>query len=417
MIADEQTNMSFSSNAQQEIIEPGPLFDFSKISLGQPSSIQGGAYFTKILYDGKPLYIQTPKSNTRQGLLKNGKKIHCDLMFGNNDGDFIHWVEDLETTCHKRILDKSSSWFQNPLEMTDIESAFNPPLKIYKSGKFYLLRTNVKVHSITNQAMIKIYNENEMPLTMDDIQADTTIISVLEIQGIKFTTRNFQIEIELKQIMTMNTDNLFETCVIKRSHSTNTSTSTNPTQIQIEENEENKGIKIEKQEIEEELDKPKPEEIENQEIKDLGVSTQTIEDVVETSSFQNDLVNTILSTIDDEKEKKETGMEVDLDLYLEKDVNNEIKGNNTEINSCEPDDELKEFDPLYSLEAHEINNTPFQLKKRNEVYYEIYKEARKKAKQMKKDAILAYLDAKNIQKKYMLDDLESSDDEDELSQY
>jgi len=413
MIIDEQTNVSFSSNVQQEIIEPGPLFDFNKISLGQPSAIQGGAYFTKILYDGKPLYIQTPKSNTRQGLLKNGKKIHCDLMFGNNDGDFIHWVEDLETTCHKRILDKSSSWFQSPLEMTDIESAFNPPLKIYKSGKFYLLRTNVKVHSITNQAMIKIYNENEIPLTMDDIQADTTIISVLEIQGIKFTTRNFQIEIELKQIMTMNTDSLFETCVIKRAPTTNST----PTLIQSQpEDKEETKMEEKEEEIKEELSKS--EYLENEEIKDLGVSTkptQTIEEVIEelkpSSSFQNDLVNTILSTIEDEEEKKEND-------NLEKDVKDEIKSDDNEMKQqYDTDDELKEFDPLYSLEAHEINNTPFQLKKRNEVYYEIYKEARKKAKQMKKDAILAYLDAKNIQKKYMLDDLESSDDEDELSQY
>lgn len=35
-------------------------FDFSKLTLGQPSTIQGGAYFTKIKHNNKPLYIESP---------------------------------------------------------------------------------------------------------------------------------------------------------------------------------------------------------------------------------------------------------------------------------------------------------------------------------------------------------------------
>jgi hypothetical protein len=49
------------------------------------------------------------------------------------------------------------------------------------------------------------------------------------------------------------------------------------------------------------------------------------------------------------------------------------------------------------------------LKKPNQVYYEIYKQARKKAKQAKKEAIMAFLEAKNIKKTYMLEDLDESD--------
>jgi hypothetical protein len=66
------------------IIEPNSSFDFSKLSLSHPVGIQGGAYFTKILYNNKPLYIQTTKSLTRQGFVKSGKKYYCDLMFDNN---------------------------------------------------------------------------------------------------------------------------------------------------------------------------------------------------------------------------------------------------------------------------------------------------------------------------------------------
>ena len=55
------------------------------------------------------------------------------------------------------------------------------------------------------------------------------------------------------------------------------------------------------------------------------------------------------------------------------------------------------------------NLEKIQLKKPNQVYFELYKEARTKAKQAKKSAILAYLEAKNIKKTYMLENLNDSD--------
>ena len=52
----------------------------------------------------------------------------------------------------------------------------------------------------------------------------------------------------------------------------------------------------------------------------------------------------------------------------------------------------------------------FRLKKPNEVYYEIYKIAKGKAKQHKKAAITHYLEAKKIKNTYLMDDLDYSDD-------
>ena len=51
------------------------------------------------------------------------------------------------------------------------------------------------------------------------------------------------------------------------------------------------------------------------------------------------------------------------------------------------------------------------LKKPNQVYFDLYKEARKKAKIAKKQAILAYLEVKNIKKSYLIDNLDDSDSE------
>jgi len=193
-----------------DIIEPTIDYDFSKIYLGPPSTLAGGAYFTRIMYNNnKLLYVQTPKCLTKQGFVKSGKKIFADLMFDNNDTIFINWIENLESKCQELIHNKGDAWFQTKLEKDDIETAFTSPFKIYKTGKYYLLRVNVKPN-------IKIYNETDTVIKIEDITPDKNIISILEIQGIKFTSRNFQIEIELKQSMVVSPDPFLDECFIKK---------------------------------------------------------------------------------------------------------------------------------------------------------------------------------------------------------
>ena len=215
------------------IIEPNESFDFSKLTLSLPTSIQGGAYFTKMNHLNKPLYIQTTKCLTKQGIVKTGKKIHCDLMFDNNSEELIHWFEKLETKCQQLIYEKSESWFQTKLELMDIESAFSSIIRIYKSGKFYLVRTNIKNNSLNNMPIIKIYDENENNLSIEDVTPDSNVISILEIQGIKFTNRSFQIEIELKQVMVLSHEPIFENCVIKTEHFRKNQVSKEPTPINM----------------------------------------------------------------------------------------------------------------------------------------------------------------------------------------
>ena len=93
------------------------------------------------------------------------------------------------------------------------------------------------------------------------------------------------------------------------------------------------------------------------------------------------------------------------------------KGTDRTKNFKENTDELKEVDFMDVSALESIT-----LKKPNQVYYEIYKAAIKKAKMAKKEAIIAFLEAKNIKKTYMLENLDESDsdtdmDLDNLSEY
>uniref|UniRef100_A0A6C0HVN4 Uncharacterized protein n=1 Tax=viral metagenome TaxID=1070528 RepID=A0A6C0HVN4_9ZZZZ len=370
----------------ENICYPNKLFDFSDITLAHPTSIQGGAYFTKILQKNKPLYIEAPKCLTKQGFVKNGKKMYTELMFNINDEEFIHWIENLEVKCQKLIYDKSDVWFQNKLEMNDIESAFTSPLRIYKSGKFYLMRVNVKMNYSTNNPHIKIYNENETALTIDDVNVETNVISIMEVQGIKFTSRNFQIELELKQLMVLNTDIIFDSCLIK--------TTGNNNKIQAIDN--NVFMKIQEEQMLEEpmLEEPMLEE----------EPTKTLENTLSSLSLLEKLSDSIIN----EETQKPT-----IPFIIDVSANNPspsppIDDLNIEELSQDNLNELCEFDINTNLNSLET----ITLKKPNQVYYEIYKEARKKAKSAKREAIVAFLEAKNIKKTYMLDDLDESDSDD-----
>jgi len=402
----------------ENIVEPNENFDFSKITLAHPSGIQGGAYFTKIEYMGKPLYIQTTKSLTRQGIVKTGKKYYCDLMFDNNSEILINWFENLEETCQKLIYNKSESWFQNHLEITDVENAFSSVLRVYKSGKYYLVRTNVKNSQLTNEPAVKIYNENEVSLTINDVSNETNIISILEVQGIKFTTRNFQIEIELKQIMVLNNEKIFESCLIKKKGEKKTENQN--TNLQPTDNLETiKGLEnIEDLESIEDLEINSVSNFEDEKNKEMNTTSleKSKIDLINESNITEDTLirsepnNNETNYLDEihkldynndglHSSNSENITEIDLDLEIE-DLTNET------IN--EESKDLKEVELNFGLEQQN-NLETMTLKKPNQVYYELYKEARQKAKVAKKMAIIAYLEAKNIKKSYMIENLNESD--------
>jgi hypothetical protein len=361
------------------IIEPNDSFDFSKLSLAHPVGIQGGAYFTKIELNNKPLYIQTSKSLTRQGFVKTGKKYYCDLMFDKNSETIIHWLENLEEKCHKLIYEKKDAWFQGNLEESDIETAFNPLIRIYKSGKYYLLRTNVK-NSKDDIPALKIYNEKEVSLGISDITTETEIICILDIQGIKFTSRNFQIEIELKQVMALDNEPIFDNCLIKTKK-----TSKPLEEVNILQSLEEKTTTIVEDEnnLEDEMVVEEPIIEEQKNINTLD-TLDTLEEIERFDLLQPD----------EPKEQENISLDINFEDLLE-----DIEENNDILKEISNDD----------LNLDKNDTTLLTLKKPNQVYFELYKEARNKAKQAKKNAILVYLEAKNIKKTYMIENINDSD--------
>ena len=354
------------------IYETNESFDFgNNVHFISPKSITGGNYFIKCLTSGQnPLYIQTPKCKSKQKIVKTGKKIYGDLVFSHDDESFLKWMEEFETVCQKTLFERRSEWFDSELEMHDIENSFSASLKTYKSGKQHVLRANIPVR--LGKSALKIYDESEQEVDMDTIVENTNLITILEVQGIRCSSRSFQLEYEIKQMLVLNPVDIFEKCILLPKSkvlpplppiSLGNNDSGNKEEGEGKEGEEKEEEKEEEEKEEKEEEKEEKEKREEK----------------------------------DKKEKEEIDIETidikDLGIQFDKEL------------------DLETIDLSLPEDSEEIET--IQLKKRKEVYFEMYKEAKRKAKMAREFALSAYLEAKRIKNTYLMDEALNSDDEED----
>jgi hypothetical protein len=421
----------------ESIHEPDEKFVFDKIKMTSPQSLGNGNFMIKYIYDKMPLYIKPPKCSTKQGIVKVGKKLFCDLIFSRDNESFIQWIENLETFTQKCIYDNRSKWFDVPLEMHDIEGFFTSSLKSFKSGKYYNIRVNIP--SVLGKCSLKIYNEKEEDVDPESINENTEMMAIMEIQCVKCSSRSFQIELELKQIMVLEPVKLFDKCIFsslrnsfdrgsnsfdrgsnsfdrgsnsfdRGSNSFDRGSNSNNDNDYVATNN-NSSIQLS-------ANKPHnyTNEIHSDSVNDTLVIDTDNALIIHTEPNDHNNTNLISLVMDEKINNSFENMEKDEKEDMEKDEKEDmekIKDMNTELAFEPPVQELSgltEFD--INLDEIAIDEQPVQLKQRNDVYYEMYREARRKAKIAKDLALSAYLEAKRIKNTYLLDSVNDSDDSD-----
>ena len=386
-------NFSLKNLRMDNILDINDKFDFDTLNLENPMPMQGGNFFTKINYSNKmlPLFIQLPKCNSKNGIIKNNtsKKSHIDLLFNYFDSNILSWFESLENKCRELIYNKKNEWFNSEMELDDIESMFLPTLKSFKSGKYIVLRANIPSSKNIKKEYCMIYDENEMILTSDKVTEDKELIPLISIDGIKFSSKSFQLEINIPQIMILNLENTIKKdFMIKRKENT------------LEDNS------IYKKSVEEESKKKiNAADSETNENNENHKNHENNENHENHENHENDENN--------ENHKSNENNENHDNNNLKK--NHENHENEETIaktdNIKEKDLEEKDLEEINDLDLNIDNLDEISLKNPEDIYIEIYTSARNKAKQMKKAAIDAYFHAKNIKSKYGITENYSSDDE------
>ena len=379
-------------------------YDFSKVILTHPESLHGGSFFTKLNINNDMLYLQTPKCISKQGVaISSGKKSYIDLMFSSDDSAFIEFMENLEKSCVEKIHEKKNSWFTNDIDLNDIENAFTATLRPYKAGKFYLLRANIAPSkNLVKLPTCFVFDESENSLTLEDIKPENDLITVLEIQGIKFTSKSFQFEIILRQALIVANKPVFQACVIKKniqstigadSIASIASTTTAYTSNNNNNNNNNHIYNAVANAVANADHAVSDDDTENEHVGDIAnehlgdISNESVGDILNESVGENVITNT----------DTDTDKDTDTDTFIN------MKKNQNNLEKTEPL-EMKE---ITDADLEIINDENIKLKKPNDIYYEIYCAAKEKARTARKLAFDAYLEVKKIKKIYMLDDSDS----------
>jgi len=203
-------------------------FCMDDLRLTTPTVVQNGnSHFTRILVDDSPLYFQTPRCDTKQGIvITTAKKTYYDLILDSNSETshttkeftaFVEWIQTLEDAIIKLLHTNGKLWFRDPLSEDDIRALFTSPLKPLKGGSQLSLRINVPT-SVTRalQYACTVFDENEKLVHLNYITPEHQLISIIEVLGVRFTSSSFHLDLASKQIAVVTNQPLFQTCVIKK---------------------------------------------------------------------------------------------------------------------------------------------------------------------------------------------------------
>jgi hypothetical protein len=367
------------------IFETNETFPLDRMTLLTPKPITGGNHFSRFHIDDSPVFVHLPKCTNKQGIQTSGtKKAYMDLQFTNDQERFLKWLENLIEKVQEVLCQNSASWFANEMDKVEIEDTFQSPLKPYRSGQMYLMRVNIPIRM--GKIVLPMFDEDENQIESDMVKAGNTVLGILEIQGLKFSAKSLQLEMEMKQLLVLPSLSLFEKCVLTVPHKTPIS---HPTAITPP------------------APAPNLLQIESPQAK-TETKTET-ETETETENLAITFHEPTPESIDNHPEPQ---IEPQIEPEVETETEKERIPEPLEEPKPEPEDKLEDVDIcLENMTLQPIEK--LQLKNSKEIYYKMYRQARQKAKLARDLAISSYLESKHIKNVYVLEDL--SDDEDEVS--
>ena len=377
-----------------EVFHPNDTFQFDQLPLTHPNSIAGGSYMTRYSYfnSKQPLYIQTTKTCSKQGIVVSGKKAYIDLLLTSSDADseLTEWIANLEKRSVDLLYEKRHLWFTQELDRDDIENSFTSPIRAYKTGHF-LIRVNLEPNRNFTHIQpfsCKVFDENKKSAPVEYIKDKHTIISIIEFQGIKFTSRNFQMELILRQVLVIPDVPLFETCIISEPVPVPAPPPTAPAAPTAP---------VRPTTVHEKMPV-------NADARAAAIDPEEAEEEEEERMEQNALSSVYLGREPEPEPEPEPPREIK--HFDFKEIEIDFDSIPDTIDTNEPNFQTPASQDGSSTAA---TSATIKLKKHKDVLYEMYKVAKRKAQEAKKVAIRTYLQAKEIKAAYLLDNSDLSD--------
>jgi hypothetical protein len=262
--------------------------------------------------------------------------------------------------------------------------------------------SNPKFNNIGGVQSCFIFDEENNTLPFDSVKPETLLITIIDFEGIKFTSKSFQFEINARQMLIINEKPLFKACLIKQ-----------------KKQEHNQGDKCEDGE---------QEQLYIQVATDADTNATAIADdaVVVSVSTKENVIEIVESSLPPNHLETLEHVEIVESVppleILEEPHLEELSSLSSLSSSVVKKNDSDDGDNCNSGELIEVTldlekdgqkNLELVLKNPDDVYYKMYKDAKEKAKAAKNIAIEAYLAAEEIKLTYNLNNVDSSDSDDD----
>jgi hypothetical protein len=353
------------------------------LHLGQPYSLAGGSYFSNLYYDNgekQALCIRTPHAT-----VKTNKKKYIDLLFNNDiDSEYQSFLERFEENVKSSIMGKMEEWFESSFDEETLDYLMQPVTRDFRKLHFIS-----RIYVENSENGLQIYDSNQKHLLINDISERDDIVTLLLCKGIKITSQSITLVLLAKQILLNKGERLEQFALCE-----NTKVEESP-KIQI--NTTNKSSKVdEAPTLETGIDSSDSEDETNSSIPFVERNSEKdSKEIKEHSHLEN---NNFSSEPLEEVEQIVAPTLVDYGENITNEAKEYISG-------------------LEEVELQPTTDVTVTLQEPYEVFEKLYKSALLRAKQAKKEAILAYLKVHEVKNQYMIDDNddhELSEDEEDL---
>jgi hypothetical protein len=375
--------------------------DSAALATPKPYPNQTGLYLTSLHIDGdKTLCLQLPACKLKTAVSASSKNKQVELLYDRKGNETVNeCLEQIMFVCQQHIYNQKEKWFQSEFTMDDLDNMMQPIVKLGKGGS----KCSVKATIVTKAGVDKTmgYTPQNGTVDIETLDVSHEFIPLLAIDGIKFTSKTFEVELRLMQFMMLTSFSQTNMCKIKTPGSNKHAVAVAAAAV------ETTPVEIANATVE--LDAA-PIDTASVDIVDPA-SSASIENV-ETASVEpapaqapvTASVEPAQATVEPSVEPAQAPVEP------------------APIDPAPVETALAAPAPASVPELQEIELTidtvppeeTVHLKQPNEVYYDIYRKARQKAKELRRLAMTAYLEANEIKTRFMLDDLDDESDEDEL---
>ena len=179
--------------------------DISKITFSSPTRVKGGSYMSIPTYQGKKIYIQTPRLLNTNGIVKNDNRSYLELEFDKSHWSFYEFITDIDDYNIIQIQKNSENWFSKEFPLDIVEEFYKSPVKVGRGKKPPSLK--IKVPISRGQISCAIYDKANQLIRYSDIPNKSKILCVLCLTGLRFLKQQVICEwqpIQLKVFFTNN---------------------------------------------------------------------------------------------------------------------------------------------------------------------------------------------------------------------